>query len=61
MQAKALTDDRRAQYNNLAPEEHKAKLSHELIGGAAAFEVRAISVPKLPDTDEIILLGYEGL
>ncbi|KAJ7716479.1 CipC protein [Mycena maculata] len=26
------------QYQNLAPEEHKAKLSHELISGAAAFE-----------------------
>lgn len=27
------------QYNN-TPDEHKAKISHELIGGAAAYEVR---------------------
>jgi hypothetical protein len=32
------------QYQN-TPDEHKAKISHELIGGAAAFEVNSILLP----------------
>ncbi|KAH9002793.1 hypothetical protein EDB86DRAFT_3073928 [Lactarius hatsudake] len=56
-------------YNNVEPHEHEAKLSHELISGAAAFEPKHIMIiargtanhPPIPKPKKYWVAGLSGV